>query len=402
MNCTRLIGLLIAAGLAVAIGGPETRAQATNPVKIGLTTALTGPYSEFGVSQKNVVEIAIEQANARGGVKGRPVVLVSYDDGLVPARAQSNMRRLLEEDKVDAVIAPAGSGPALAVAPLVVADNVVMMTTIAQTTLIAYPNGMENKPYPQVFTFSLLNKTEAEVISTFVGKRYKKIGLLGESTTLGQEQLDFTTAMLKEKYDLTPVDREQYTQQDPDMTAQIARLQRAEADVIVLVGIAADAAVIKKGLNRLGFKGALVGSLGVQSQPFKELAGDLVIGAMGTAYNAFADFSTAPPPAHELAAAYLKKFGNDRYYGPNRDPIAYFGVTAASYDGANVLLQAMDRAASLKTEAIIAELESGKPFPAARTTYTFSASRHHAVTADMLGIYEYVKAGDQIVIKKAE
>jgi branched-chain amino acid transport system substrate-binding protein len=353
------------------------------------------------VSQKNVVEIAIEQANAHGGVKGRQVQLVSYDDGLVPARAQSNMRRLLEEDKVDAVIAPAGSGPALAVVPLVTANNIVMMTTIAQTTLIAYPDGLDKKPYSQIFTFSLLNKTEADVISSFVGARYKKIGLLSESTSLGKEQLDFIAANLKEKYGITPVGREEYTQQDPDMTAQLARLQRADAEAIVLVGIGADAAVIKKGLNRLGFKGVLVGSLGVQSQPFKELAGDLVVGAMGTAYNAFADFAAAPQPAHELAAAYLKKFGHDRYYGPNKDLIPYFGVTAASYDGASVLLQAMDRASSLTTEAIVAELESGKPFPAARTTYKFSPTLHHAVTADMLGIYEYVKSGDTIVLKKA-
>jgi len=130
----------------------------------------------------------------------------------------------------------------------------------------------------------------------------------------------------------------------------------------VLVGIGADAALIKKGMDRLGFNAVLVGSLGVQSQPFKELAGDLVVGAMGTAYNAFANFSSAPKPAHDLAAAYVKKFGNDRYYGPDKDPIPYFGVTAASYDGAIVLLQAMDRATSLTTDAIVAELENGKPF----------------------------------------
>lgn len=376
--------------------------QAADIVKIGLTTALTGPYSEFGVSQKNVVEIAIQQANERGGIKGMPVELVLYDDGLVPARAQSNMRRLIEEDKVNAVIAPAGSGPALAVVPLVTANNIVMMTTIAQTTLIAYPDGLEKAPHRQVFTFSLLNKIEAEVIAEFVAARYGKIGLLSESTSLGKEQLDFITEILRDKHGITPVGREEYTQQDPDMTAQIARLQRAEADVVVLVGIGADAAVIRKGMNRMGFAGDLVGSLGVQSQPFKELAGDLVVGAMGTAYNAFADFATAPQPAHDLAKAYLAKFGNDRYYGPYADPIPYFGVTAASYDGASVLLQAMERAASLSTDDIVTVLESGEEFPAARRNYTFSPSVHHAVTAEMLGIYKYVKEGSEIVIEKAE
>ena len=86
-----------------------------------MSTALTGPYSEFGVMQRNAVEIAVEQLNAKGGIKGRPIQIVLYDDGLVPARAQANVRRLIEEDKVAAIIGPAGSGPNLAVNPLVLA-----------------------------------------------------------------------------------------------------------------------------------------------------------------------------------------------------------------------------------------------------------------------------------------
>ena len=89
-------------------------AHAADPVKIGMSTALTGPYSEFGVAQKNAVDIAVEQFNAKGGIKGRPIQVVLYDDGLVPARAQANVRRLIDEDKVVALIAPAGSGPNLA------------------------------------------------------------------------------------------------------------------------------------------------------------------------------------------------------------------------------------------------------------------------------------------------
>src|SRR5947209_151554 len=91
-----LLGVAVLAGAMIV--GTSALAQGGPPVKIGMTTALTGPYSEFGVSQKNVVEIAIEQMNGHGGIKGRRVELVSYDDGLVAARAQSNMRRLLEED----------------------------------------------------------------------------------------------------------------------------------------------------------------------------------------------------------------------------------------------------------------------------------------------------------------
>ena len=377
-------------------------AHAADPVKIGMSTALTGPYSEFGVAQKNAVDIAVEQFNAKGGIKGRPIQVVLYDDGLVPARAQANVRRLIDEDKVVALIAPAGSGPNLAVNPLAIANNMILINTANQTTTINYPDGLDKPPLANVFSFSVLNAVEAQVLGEFVGQRWKKVGLMSESTSLGKEQLGFITKILADKYSITPVGREEYTQQDADMTAQIARLQQAGADAIALVGIGADAAVIKKGLNRIGFKGTLVGSQGVQSQPYKELAGPLVIGSMGVLYRAFAEPATMSPSAKALADAYLKKFGNDRYYGPDKTPAPYFGLLAGSYDGATVLFQAMDRAKSLDTKDIVAELESGKPFPAARLDYSFSKTRHHAVVPEMLGVYEYVKDGNAIAIKPAK
>ena len=374
-------------------------AYAADPIKIGMSTALTGPYSEFGVMQRNAVDIAVEQFNAKGGIKGRPIQIVLYDDGLVPARAQANVRRLIDDDKVVAIMAPAGSGPNLAVNPLAIANNMILINTANQTTTINYPDGMDKPPLASIFSFSVLNAVEAQVLGDFVGQRWKKIGLMSESTSLGKEQLNFITKHLKDKYNITPVAREEYTQQDADMTAQIARIQQADADVIALVGIGADAAVIKKGLNRIGFKGVLVGSQGVQSQPYKELAGNLVIGSMGVLYRAFAEPANMSVPAKALADAYLKKFGNDRYYGPDKNPAPYFGILAGSYDGATVLFQAMDRAKTLDTKDVVAELESGKAFPGARLDYNFSKTRHHAVVPEMLGVYEYVKEGNNIVMK---
>ena len=121
MNVSLLRTVLCAAFLFSAANVYAQSAKPPEPVKIGMSTALTGPYSEFGVMQRNAVEIAVEQLNAKGGIKGRPIQIVLYDDGLVPARAQANVRRLIEEDKVAAIIGPAGSGPNLAVNPLVLA-----------------------------------------------------------------------------------------------------------------------------------------------------------------------------------------------------------------------------------------------------------------------------------------
>lgn len=389
-------------GAALAAACLAAFAQAPEPIKIGMSTAMTGPYSEFGIMQRNAVDLAVSEVNARGGIKGRPVQIVLYDDGLVPARAQANVRRLIEEDKVAALIAPAGSGPNLAVNPLAAANNMILINTANQTTTINYPDGMDKPPLASVFSFSVLNAVEAQVPAEYAGKRFQRIALMSESTSLGKEQLNIITKLLDEKFKLSPVAREEYKQQDPDMTAQIVRIQQAKADAIVLVGIGADAAVIKKGLNRIGYKGAFIGSQGVQSQSYKELAGPLVIGSVGTLYRAFAEPARMDAPAKTLAAAYQKKFGNDRYYGPDKTPAPYFGILAGSYDGAVVLFEAMQRAATLETKDIIAELESGKPLPGARLNYVFSKDRHHAVVPEMLGVYEYVRQGNGIGMRPAK
>lgn len=402
MNANLLRGVFCAAFLIHAADASAQTAKPAEPIKIGMSTAMTGPYSEFGVMQRNAVEIAVEQMNAKGGIKGRPIQIVLYDDGLVPARAQSNVRRLIEEDKVAAIIAPAGSGPNLAVNPLVLANNLVLINTANQTTTINYPQGMDKPPHPTIFSFAVLNVVEAQVLGDFLGKRWKKIGLLSESTSLGKEQLDIVTALLKDKYGITPVGREEYKQQDPDMTAQLARLQQAGAEAVALVGIGADGAVIKKNMNRLGFNAILIGSQGVQSQPYKELAGDLIVGSMGVLYRAFADSANTSPSAKAFAETYQKKFGSDRYYGPEKDPAPYFGILAGSYDGAFVLFQAMDKAKSLDTKDVVAELESGNKFPAARLDYVFSGARHHAVVPEMLSVYEYVKDGNKIGLREVK
>lgn len=398
---THLVKRLLGAGLvlACALAAATGRVAAAEPVRIGLTTAITGPYSEYGESMRNVVQIAVDDRNAKGGIKGRPVELIVYDDQLQPNRAQTNMRRLLEEDRVDAVLAPAGSGPTMAIIPLVLARNVVTMVTIAQTPAITYPNGTDKAPHPNVFTFALQNDVEARVLAAFLGTNFKKIGLISESTTYGTTGVDLIAQLLKERYGITPVGREVYNQKDPDMTAQLARLQRAGAEVLGLVGLGADAATLKKEMNRIGFKGSLVASMGVFSQPFVELAGDLTVGTIGTLYHAFVDMSKARPAAKAFAAAYLKRYGNDRYYGPGEHPIPYFGHTASSYDAAVVLFEAMSRAESLKPADIVKVLESGQPLPTARTDYAFTRQRHHAVTEDMIGMYQYVKEGGKIVLK---
>ncbi|MGG1596778.1 ABC transporter substrate-binding protein [Paenibacillus naphthalenovorans] len=365
-------------------------------IKIGMTSALTGPYNEYGEGNKRGVELAIEKWNREGGIHGKKIELIALDDQLVPDKAANNMQQLLDDKSIVAIIGPAGSGPALATVPLTEVYGIIQINPVAQTTDVTYPNGVNNPPRKTVFSFALQNDVETEVLATFAGEQWKKIGLIHESTAYGKSGMELVENILKEKYNIVLVGREQYNQKAPDMTAQLAKLKKEGAEVIVCVGLGADLANIRKGMSRLDMNVPLVATNGALSNPYKEGAGDLVVGTIGTMIKAFGE-NPLSAPAKEFADAYMKKYGKDRYWGDGDTPQLFMSLNVTNaYDGAIVLFEAMKKADSTKTPDIIAALESMKDYQGVNAIYTFSDKKHHAIGTDGLGLFQYVKNGDDI------
>lgn len=388
-------GLALTAGCGgSAISGDSGEASKDGPVKIGVTTALTGPYSEFGVPMENSIEIAIDEFN-KAGRCDQEVRLVSYDDQLVAETAQSNMRRLLEEDQVDFVIAPAGSGPTLAVLPLVNAANKLMMNTVAQTSTIVTPEG-EDQPYPNVFSTSLGNMAESEFMGNFVNENYGSVGLLGESTPYGDTGLDEIERVLEEG-GTQVVGREQYDQGATDVTAQLARLRKGNPDAIALIGLANDATTIRQTMARLDMLDLpFIISNGAGTVPYQERAGELADGTIVVHYKAFAGGEPDNDAARSYAEQYREEFGNDLYYGDGEWPVpAFGGGPAGAYDATKVLLDAFETAGcTVDTDEVAAEMESGTSFEVSRGEYAFSEEDHDAVTPELLTMNQYVVSGD--------
>src|SRR5690625_971348 len=160
---------------AVLVAAPlvfSTGALAEETIKIGMTSALTGPYNEFGEGNRRAVEIAVAEWNEKGGINGKKIELAYLlDDQLNPDRAVQNMRTILDDEEVVGIIGPAGSGPTTAVLDMVVADGRPYMNPIAQTPSITYPDRVTGEnPYKNVFSFALQNDIEAEVMGEYLAK----------------------------------------------------------------------------------------------------------------------------------------------------------------------------------------------------------------------------------------
>ncbi|RYJ03676.1 MAG: amino acid-binding protein, partial [Acetobacteraceae bacterium] len=329
----RGLGALAAGAAAVAGPWRPARAQAAGTIKLGFTAALTGPFNEFGEGIRRGAELAVAEANRQGGILGRQVELAEVlDDQLVPDRAVQNMRRILDNKEIVGLMCPSGSGPTLAIVDMVMADGRPIINPQAQTPSIVYPNGTDKPPRPNVFSVSISNTVEAEKLAIALAG-YARVGIVHESTGYGVTGADLVKQALTAARREVRVTVESYNQRAQDMTAQLVRVQRAGAEAMLVIGLGADFAVIRRNLSRLNINVALFGTTGAVTVPYLEGAGDLVVGTKAASYVVM---GRRPMPAATQAFVdlYRAKYGTDRWYGPDlANPlVSLAGTVASGYD----------------------------------------------------------------------
>ncbi|MGE0417300.1 MAG: ABC transporter substrate-binding protein [Acetobacteraceae bacterium] len=385
---------------ATTVVGARRRARAADTIKIGFTTALTGPFNEFGEGYKRGIELAIDKINKAGGVLGKQIEIgMLLDDQLIPDRSVQNMRRILDNKEIVGLFCPSGSGPTLAVIDMITADGRPAMNPQAQTPTVIYPGGPGSKPRPNVYTFSIQNDIEANFMAGILAKKFKRIGLLNESTGYGKTGGDLVQAGIKRLNKDAVVTHESYNQKDQDMTAQLVRVQRARSEALMVVGLGADMAVIRKNMVRMNMNLPLYVSAGGFSPPYVEGAGDLAIGTKGSQFRKIA----TKPPAPEVAAfldAYKAKFGTDRLWGsdPSVPSPSMGGTVASGYDGMLVMADAWRRAGSTDPAATVKAMDATKGFVGVNCTYEFTPMKHHAIEVGDLTTYEYEKVDGRLTL----
>lgn len=323
--------VLVAAGCSRGAEG-ESGGKKGGPIKIGLTAALSGPSGSLGQAVKQGVQLKIDEINAKGGLLGgRQIQLVERDHEAVPDKGVTNMRELIEKEKVDALIGETTSGVALAEAPIVNAAGVPFVVTVSTATKVT--EGSKS-----IYRVSLLDKAQTQVAFDAAKAKYKKIALLTDTSGYGQGgHTDLMAAMTAAS--VKPVADETYKVGDTDMTPQISKIKASGADVIINWGLGAEAAQIRRAMKQVGLDIPMIGSWGLSMPNYPELAGPLADGTLVVQAFSFED-----PKAAALKEAYVKKFGTDKIEFPN-------GV-ANSYDGMGLLAAAIEKAGSTDKTAV--------------------------------------------------
>lgn len=317
------------------------------PIKVGFYAPLTGPAAADGEAARRGAELAVKLINAQGGVQGRNLDLVVYDDAFSPDEAANVTRRLIEQDKVDVVISGSYSFTTRAGAPIAQAAKVPFIAAYG-----VHPSITETGEY--VWRIGALatvqGKAGAELVVKKLGAR--KIAILIVDNDFGVSLAEAFKARAQE-LGTNVVYEQKYPLGESDFRPLLGGIAQAKPDVLYAIGYFSEASALAQQAQAANLGVQIVGQEGYDSPTFLELAGDAANGIIFTTdLNRDSD--------RPAVQAFLEKFQAE--YSHPADAVA-----ASCYDAVQVAAAAIQAANSTEPAAVLKGLQSLVDFQGAVT-----------------------------------
>ncbi|MDI1471191.1 MAG: ABC transporter substrate-binding protein [Thermodesulfovibrio sp.] len=245
------------------------------PYKIGAIFSVTGAASFLGEPEKNTVLMLVEQINKAGGINGHPLEVIIEDSKSDETQAVLAAKKLIEKDKVLAIIGPSTTGESMAVIPI---------TTSAQTPLISVAAGASiTQPVKErywVFKTAQYDTSAVEAIYTYMKKTgIKKVGIITITTSFGDAGRK-ALLELAPKFGISVVADERYGPKDTDMTTQLVKIKSAGAQAVINWSVGPGQVIVTKNWHALKMGIPLFQSHGWGSKKNIELAGKAAEGVI--------------------------------------------------------------------------------------------------------------------------
>lgn len=263
----------LAAGALVLTSLVSPAVAADGPVKIGAVLSLTGGAGTLGDPALKTLQMYVEGINKSGGLLGRQLELVTYDDGSEPAKANGFAKRLIEDDKVDVFIGGSTTGSTMAMYPLVEKAEMPFVSLGGALVIV--------EPVKKwMFKVSHNDRQIAEkVLIDMKARGYTSIGLISETSGYGQSGRKEALA-LAPKYGIEIVADETYGNKDTDVTAQLTKIKaNGKVQAIFVFGFGQGSVVVTKNIAQLGIKLPHYEATGSASQEYIQLTGAAAEGA---------------------------------------------------------------------------------------------------------------------------
>lgn len=374
---------LLAAGV-LALGSVSVQAQ--GEIKLGAVLSVTGPASFLGDPEKRTLEMVVEEVNAKGGILGRKVRLVVYDDAGDPNAARTFATRLLEEDKVTAMVGGSTTGTTMAMIPAF-EDAQVPFISLAGAVQIIQP------VKKWVFKTPHTDTMACEKIFEDMKKRATtKIGMIAGTDGFGKSMRD-ECVKVAGKYGIEILHEESYGPRDTDMTPQLTNIKnKAGVQAVINPGFGQGPAIVTRNYKQLGITVPLYQSHGVASKQFIELAGPAAEGVrLPAAALLVASKLPDSDPQKKVVVSYT-----ENYTKKTGQPVSTFGGHA--YDGFMIWKEAVERAKTDKAATVRDEIEKTKGYVGTGGVVNMGATDHMGLDLSAFKMLE-IRNGDWTIVQ---
>ena len=350
--------IILAAGAVTVIA--TLPASAEEPMKIGMSGPFSGGLSLLGQSVRDGVEVAFAELNEQGGVGARKLQFIAEDDNYEPMRTIASARKLVEQDKVVALLAVTGTAPSAALLPFVTESRTPMLFPYAFSHSLTTPLNRE------VFTTLPEVRVQMMVLGNYILKDLKqtKVAAIYQNDDFGQDAV----AGLDERFGAAnvPLVKLPFDRGTTNFSGVVAQAKAAGVEHVVFLGIPKDAALVMREANNLGWKPQFSGHNALGDPQTFQLAGPLAEGAIAIAV--MEPLDSDKPAVKAFIAAQQK-------YKPSTKPTTY---SMHGYQAGKLFAEAIKRSGGKTDEpSIVSALESMKDYDTGlMAPLTFAPDRH--------------------------
>lgn len=369
-----------------AAGLLAMNAHAADPIRIGSFLSVTGPASFLGDPELKTLEMYVEKINDEGGVLGRQLELVHYDDAGNASKARNFASRLIRSDRVDMIVGGSTTGATMAAAPMVKQAEVPFIS-LAGAVVITTP------VKEWVFKTPQSDRMAAKrILNDMKDRGLSKIGLISGTGGFGSSGREQTMAVAEEMGGIEILADETYSGSDTDMTAQLTNIRNNEdVDVILNFGFGQGPAIVTRNYAQLGIERPFYQSHGVASDGFLELAGSSADGLRLPASPLLVpDSLPESDPQKPVVSAYKSE-----YEARWDAEVSTFGAYA--YDGLMLAVEAIEQAGTTDKAAVRDALESIQGHVGVTGTFNMSADDHNGLDAESFRILEVQDGGWKLI-----
>ena len=376
----RLAALTLAATLSTT-----TPVQAQEPIRIGSFLSVTGPAAFLGDPEQKTLEMVVERINAEGGVLGRKLQLIAYDDSGDAEKARTFAKRLIEQDKVDVIVGGSTTGATMAAVPIAEQAGTPFVS-LAGAVVIVEP--------VKKWGFKTPHTDRMACEKIFVDLQSRKLSKVAMISGSGGFDKSMHAECLKvaSKYGIEIVAEETYGAADTDMTAQLTKIRASSAQAVLNAGFGQGPAIVTRNYRQVGLTLPLYQSHGVASKEYIKLSGPAAEGVrLPAAALLVADLLPAGDAQKPVVTAYRNSF-EQKY----KTDVSTFGGHA--YDGLMLVVNAMKQAGSTDKAKVRDALEATRGYVGTGGVVNMSATDHMGLDLSAFRMLE-VKDGNWSLVK---